>query len=210
MIESLAHMFSEVFAPEYFVLLCGVTLILYEWSHVSSTGIRGLVARFGVLVLGWIVAFVIYKGGPALFKSAPPWATDFAGSLGLAVGIVLIGVVWYMRGWGRLVTEFSLWLVAVTVPHLVITPFWDISSHVLYAATPAGYLALVDRRFGPYLLVPLGMVVSRPLAGAHTWLQSIGGLFLACLFIVGLYYMRGLPKPHQPRETASNNTITRI
>lgn len=30
MIESLAHTFSEVFAPKYFVLLCGVTVILYE------------------------------------------------------------------------------------------------------------------------------------------------------------------------------------
>lgn len=40
---------------------------------------------------------------------------------------------------------YALLLVAVTVPHLLVTPFWDISSHVLYTAVPAGYQILPGR-----------------------------------------------------------------
>jgi len=121
-----------------------------------------------------------------MFESTPAWAADFTGSLGLGVGILAIWLVWHLLDWGRLVPEFSLLLVALTVPHLVITPFWDVSSHVAYATVPAGHLATVERRFAPFFAVPLGMVFARPLAGAHTWLQSVGGFVLGGAFLVGL------------------------
>jgi len=97
--------------------------------------------------------------------------------------------------------ELSLLLIAATVPHLLITPFWDVSSHVLYAAVPAGYLAVVDRRFVPVLVVPVGMVFARPLAGAHTWPESIGGFVLAGLVLAGVGYLRDRGQEGAGRET---------
>jgi membrane-associated phospholipid phosphatase len=93
-----------------------------------------------------------------------------------------------LREWGTVVPGFAALLVGVTVPHLLITPFWDVSSHVLYAVAPAGYLFLVDRRFVPLVVVGLGMVVARPLARAHTWTESIGGLVLASVFLIALFW----------------------
>ncbi len=205
MLENVAHTYSEVFAPEYFVLLCALTLILYEWYSTTDSRTIDLVPRLGVLALGWGVGLLIYKIGPAMFESVPSWGPDFTGSLGLGVGLLVIWLVWHLRKWGEFVPKLSLLLVAVTVPHLVITPFWDISSHVIYAVAPAGYLALVERRFAPFLIVPAGMVVSRPLADAHTWAQSVGGLVLAGVFVVGLLYRQAHVGQQTDRESATTD-----
>ena len=186
MFTGLARTYSDVFAPEYFVLLCAITLIIYEWRETSAGAPRRLAARVGVLGLGWTVGLAIYEGVPAMYDSTPTWAADFTGSLGLGVGVLVIWLVWHRLDWGRLVPEFSLLLVALTVPHLVVTPFWDVSSHVAYATVPAGHLATVERRFAPFFAVPVAMVFARPLAGAHTWLQSVGGFVLGGAFLVGL------------------------
>jgi membrane-associated phospholipid phosphatase len=186
MFTGLARTYSDVFAPEYFVLLCAITLIVYEWREASGSSPHNLAARFGVLGLGWAVGLAIYLGGPSMVESPPTWAADFTGSFGLGVGILVVWLIWRRLDWGRFVPEFALLLVAVTVPHLVVTPFWDVSSHVAYATVPAGYLATVERRFAPFFAVPVAMVFARPLAGAHTWLQSVGGFVLGGAFVVGL------------------------
>lgn len=178
MFESVARTYSAVFAPEYFVLVCAVALIVYEWRAPVDRRHRQLASRFGVLVFGWVVAFAIYESAPAVFPASVTWRTDFMGSLGLAVGVLLIWAAWRRWEWGEEVPEFCAMLVGLTAVHLAITPFWDVSSHVAYAVAPAGFLAAVDRRFFPLLIVPVGMVFARPLAGAHTWLQSIGGVVL--------------------------------
>ncbi|WP_277540180.1 hypothetical protein [Haloarcula laminariae] len=183
MLTDTARLYSDVFAPELFVLLCGACLIGYEWYGLTDRSPVGLGARFGVLALGWAVGLAIYEGVPVLFESAPAWAPDATGSLGLGVGILVIWLGWRRFEWGSHVPVFSALLVGVTVPHLLITPFWDISTHVLYAVVPAGYLVRVDRRFAPLALVALGMVFARPLAGAHTWPQSVAGLVLGVAFV---------------------------
>ncbi len=183
MLTEVAQLYSDVFTPELFVLLCGVLLIGYEWYGLAGRSPVGLGARLGVLALGWGVALAIYEGVPLLFERTPTWASDATGSAGLGVGILLIWLGWRRFEWGSHVPVFSALLVGVTVPHLLITPFWDISTHVLYAVVPAGYLALVDTRFAPLALVALGMVGARPLAGAHTWPQSVAGLLLGIAFV---------------------------
>lgn len=190
MVENVARAYSELFTPEYFVLLCILAVLAHEFRGGHERELRNLAPHVGVVALGWIVAFAVYQGLPMLFRTVPSWGPDFTGSLGLSAGLLVIWSVWRAQDWGALVPEFSLLLVAVTVPHLLVTPFWDVSSHVLYAAVPAGYLALMDRRFGPFLVVPAGMVFSRPLAGAHTWPESVGGLVLAALFLAGFAYFR--------------------
>jgi hypothetical protein len=190
-----AQLYSDVFTPELFVLLCGLCLIAYEWRTVADRSIGGLGARYGVLAAGWAVGLAIYEGVPVLFDTVPEWGPDATGSVGLGVGILVIWLGWRLFDWGASVPVFSGLLVGVTVPHLLITPFWDISTHVLYAVVPAGYLLAVDRRFAPLGAVAVGMVFARPLAGAHTWLQSIAGLLLGVTFVGAYLWYDGERKP---------------
>jgi hypothetical protein len=194
MLPDLARTYSAVFAPEFFVLICSLLVISYEWRTDSERSLPGLGVRVGVLGLGWVVAFAIYQGVPRVVGELPEWGTDFTGSAGLGVGIVLIWFVWQRRDWGDLVPAFSLLLVGVTVPHLLITPVWDVSSHVIYAVVPAGYLLLVNARFAPLAVIAVGMVFARPLAGAHTWLQSIAGLLLSLVVLLGFVRFGSLPE----------------
>ncbi|QIO24696.1 hypothetical protein [Haloarcula sp. JP-L23] len=186
MLTDIAKTYSAVFAPELFVLLCSVLVIGFEWHRDSARSSAGLTARLAVLGLGWGIAFAIYQGVPLAVETVPEWGVDATGSAGLGIGILVIWFVWRRRNWGAIVPEYALLLVAATVPHLLITPFWDISSHVLYALVPAGYLLFVDRRFVPLLAVAVGMVFARPLAGAHTWLQSVGGVALSVALLLAV------------------------
>lgn len=192
----IARTYSEVFAPEIFVLLCSLLVIGYEWRTSSDNSLAGLGKRVGVLILGWSVAFAIYQGVPQVVGTLPEWGADATGSAGLAVGMLVIWVGWRIWDWGNIMPEYTLLLVGVTIPHLLVTPFWDISSHVLYAMTPAGYLLMVVRRFVPVIFVALGMVAARPLADAHTWLQSIGGLVLALVCLLVLSRVRSRDRPY--------------
>lgn len=188
MVTEFAELYSAVFAPEYFVLVCTLALVGYELRGESRAAPAQLAGRFATVVGGWTVAFSIYQSTELVFETVPSWGADFTGSVGLGVGIALIGAVWWGRDWGEYVPRFAAVLFGMTVVHTVATPFWDVSSHVAYAVAPAGYLVVADRRFAPLLAVALGMVLARPLAGAHTWLQSVGGLVLAGAFVLGSRY----------------------
>jgi len=178
MLADVAGTYSAVFAPESFVLLCALVLVGYEWRTVPEGTRRSLAARLAVLGAAWIVAFAVYQGIPLVVGTLPEWGPDATGSVGLAVGMGVLWLVWHLREWGDRFSTFAALLVGVTIPHLLITPFWDVSSHVLYAVVPAGYLTAIETRFAPLAVVAVGMVLARPLAGAHTWAQSIGGLLL--------------------------------
>ncbi len=189
MLDAAAHAYSEAFAPELFLFLCGLLVVWYEWRRRPERSPAGLAARVGVLGAGWGVAFAVYEGLPRIAGSIPG-GTDVTGSVGLGVGLLAIWGVWRVREWGDLVPAFAAVLVAATVPHLLITPVWNLSSHVLYAATPVGFLLWVDERFAPLAVVPVGMVFSRPLAGAHTWAQSVAGFLLAAAVLLAFYRRR--------------------
>ncbi|MFB6299015.1 MAG: hypothetical protein ABEH65_02005 [Halobacteriales archaeon] len=188
MLGELAQLYSAVFAPELFMLLCGIVVIGYEWRILHRSFSSRIVGRFGVLVLGWAIAFFTLRGLPRLVPTLGTISTDVLGSIGLAVGMSVIWLVWRWRAWGPFVPQFSAILVGITVIHFLITLRWAISSHVIYTLTPAGYLSFVDRRFLPVLVVPIGMVVSRSLAGAHTWAQSIAGFLLASVVVLAMTY----------------------
>ncbi|WP_198662075.1 hypothetical protein [Halorussus litoreus] len=193
MATELAQLYSDLLAPEYFVLVCTLALLAFEWRvDDRPTGSRraatGIAARLLVVVAAWAVAFAIYESTVLLFDPVPSWGEDFTGSLGLGAGMLLVGGAWWARDWGRHLPAYAGLLVALTVVHTAVTPFWDVSSHVAYAVAPAGYLLAADRRFAPLVVLALGMVLARPLAGAHTWPESVGGLVLAGAFLAGLRY----------------------
>ena len=155
MAVDIAQAYSDAFAPELFVLFCTLLLLGYE-RRITRPAIEsrrpssrwGLLARLGVVAGAWTLAFAIYQSVPLVFEQTPQWGDDLFGGLGLAAGFACIGLVWRYRRWGRLLPEFAALLIAVTVVHSVVTPFWDVSSHVLYAATPAGYLGAVTTEWG--------------------------------------------------------------
>lgn len=205
MVTELATLYSEVFAPEYFVLVCTLALVAYEWRGSQSSGLAQVAGRLLTVVVGWAVAFAIYQSTEMMFDPVPSWGADFTGSVGLGVGIAIIGAVWSIRDWGDHVPALAKLLFGLTIVHTVVTPFWDVSSHVAYAVAPAGYLVVANRRFAPLLAVALGMVLARPLAGAHTWLQSVGGLVLAAGFVLGYRYRVGRTRRSDSESLRSNS-----
>jgi hypothetical protein len=203
MLTDAARAYSELFSPEYFVLVCSLLLVGYEWRESTPRSVAGLGARVGAVGAGWAVAFAVYRGLPRALGTVPEWGPDATGSAGLGVGVAGIWLAWRLRGWGERVPAYAAVLVAATVPHLLVTPFWDVSSHVLYAVVPAGYLTVTDRRFAPLAAVALAMVAARPLAGAHTWAQSVGGLALGAACLVAL-------RRYAPAESGSRAVDPRV
>ncbi|WP_247730715.1 hypothetical protein [Halovivax limisalsi] len=193
MITNVAQHYSDLFAPEFFVLVCLIALVGHEWRAGSTEARAGparLGAQLGVIALAWALGLAIYLGVPALFETTPEWAPDATGSAGLGLGMGLVWGVWRRRAWGGHVPTFALALIVVTVPHLLITPFWDVSSHVTYALVPAGVVVLVAMRFLPLGLIAIGMVPARPLAGAHTWPEAIGGVVLSVAVLAAIARLR--------------------
>lgn len=173
-----AELLSVLFAPELFVLTATLFLLARE---LQGTGWRWteLFGRSAVVGVAWILAFMIYQGGPALVSGSLPGGEDLFASVGLIGGFVLIGAVWQRRAWGSLLPPYCLLLVATSVVHLLVVPVWNVSSHVVYAAVPTGFLLTVDRRSVALVVVPLGLAWSRVALGAHTVDQSLGALAVA-------------------------------
>jgi hypothetical protein len=188
MLESVAQAYSDLFAPELFVLAATVALVGYEWRGDDDRRVGGLLGRLGVVAVAWVVAFAVYTSTPLFLGE--PWRDDLLGGVGLAVGFLGIAAAWRRRDWGDRLPPLAALLVALTAVHTVVVPFWNVSGHVAYTTAPGGYLAWVDRRFAPFALVPVGMVAARPLAGAHTWAQAVAGFALASLLLVGLIVAR--------------------
>ena len=174
---SVADVVSTVFAPELFVLLTTLLLVGYERRDERSPGV--LAAPVGAVLAGFVVALAVYQGGPGVVTVAVPGGDDFFAALGLIVAFAGIGAAWTRFGWGPLVAPYAALLVATSLLHLAVVPLWDASSHVVYAAVPAGALVAVDRRFVPLLAVAPLLVWSRVATGAHTVDEAVGGLVVA-------------------------------
>lgn len=191
MSSELAQTFAAVFAPEVFLLVCTIGLVGYEWHREITVPVSGLGFRLATVGVAWIIGFLCTELPDAMF-SAPTeyWVEDLFAGLGITVGFLLIAVVWWWHNWGQYLPEFAVILIVLTVSHSVIVPFWDVSSHVIYTTVPVGYFITLSRRFVPIALIPGGMVVSRPLTGAHTWFQAIGGAILGVAFVAGFLWVR--------------------
>lgn len=198
MLDAAAQAYSDVFAPELFVLYCVVLLAAYELRG-GDAALRPVAARLGAIAAGWVLAYAVVAGVPQVVDASAGWREDVVESVALVLGLGAIWLAWRRRSWGECVPRFVALLVLVTVPHVLVVPFWDVSGHVLYATTSAGALLAADRRFLPLVVVPLGMVASRPLAGAHTWPQAVGGLLLGAAVVLAAHVvwdarrLRGVP-----------------
>lgn len=114
------------------------------------------------------------------------WQVDALVASGLLVAAGVSWWLWRRYEWGSLVPDAMVALAAVTLPYIALSPFWNVSGHVIMALMPALFLTLVDRRFWPLLAVPVSMVPNRVFLSAHTWAQSIGGFLIAAAVVVGV------------------------
>lgn len=188
---AVADAVSTVFAPELFVLLA--TLLLVSAERGGNWSPNPLARRLGVVVAAWAVAFAVYQGGEEVVGTSVPGGDDFFAALGLIAAFVGIWAAWQRFGWGELVPPYAALLVGTSLLHLVVVPLWDASSHVIYAAVPAGALVAADRRFGVLLVVPLLLIWSRIATGAHTVDEAVGGLLVAAVVLGGAFALGRLP-----------------
>ncbi|WP_254546214.1 phosphoesterase [Halomarina pelagica] len=183
------RLYERVFHPLPYVAAVGLVAIVVEWRR-EDDGWRGLGYRFGAYATALAAAvtpaaayLLVTPTGISTALVDPSWRLDLATALGVAAGAGLLWALWTANGWGRIVPDAAALLLLALLPYAAIAPFWDLSGHVTFTTVPTLFLLLVDRRFGPLLVVPAVMVVNRPLLGAHTWLQSVAGVAFAVAVI---------------------------
>ena len=188
---SVADTVATVFAPELFVLLA--TLLLVGYERRDALHPKPLAARLGVVAGAWVLAFAVYRVGARIAGTRVPGGDDFFAALGLIAAFAGIALAWRQFEWGSLVPPYATLLVATSLLHLVVVPLWDASSHVIYAAVPAGALTAVDRRFAPLFLVTPLLVWNRIATDAHTVDEAVGGLVVAAVVLGGAFALGRLP-----------------
>lgn len=204
MLSEIADVYSTVFAPELFLLVCTLGIILYEWHYSTTTdSLLSLGGRVTTLGGAWVLAFLITELPETAITASAYWVDDVFASVGILAGFLVLAVAWTVTDWGRYLPEFALFVIVLTVGHAVIVPFWDVSSHVTYTTAPVSYFIALNRRLVPTALIPGGMVVTRPLTGAHSVLQSVGGVVLALVFVAGFLWVR---RQHAERPIEAQNT----
>lgn len=179
------------------VLGVGVVLLLYhEWSRQDLERPvlwRRLGAFLGIGLLSLVptAAYFLFAGSDVLEATRGNSAVmDGLVASGLLIAAGLTWVAWRRFDWGPLVPGAMQALAAVTVPYALVSPFWNISGHVIISLMPALYLTLVNRRFWPLLAFPVVMVPNRVYLDAHTWEQSIVGFLVAALVVGGVYWVQ--------------------
>jgi hypothetical protein len=185
--------FPFVFHPGV-MLGGGVLLLIYtEWrrQHADRSMLRkrvGVLVAAGVISLVPSLVYMLVAGvGPMEAMQGNAWQVDALVASGVGVVAGTMWFVWNRFEWGQIVPRA---LAAVTVPYIALSPFWNISGHVVLAVMPTLSLVLVDRRFWPLLVIPAVMVVNRPYVGAHTWAQSLAALLVASALVVAVFRRR--------------------
>ncbi|WP_227353796.1 phosphoesterase [Haladaptatus salinisoli] len=173
-----------------------IVLIHHEWrlQNADTSALWRRIAAFlgsGVCSLVPTAAYMLVTGtGPMETMEGNAWQVDALVASGV---LISAGVTWYLWRrfeWGALVPGAMQALAAVTVPYMALSPFWNVSGHVIIALMPTLYLTLVARKFWPSLAIPVVMVPNRIILDAHTWAQTIGGFVIAAVIVVGLYRSR--------------------
>ncbi len=194
LLEQAMGFYPYVFHPITVVGVSILFFIYYEWARqdgARSTLWRRMGSFLGVGLLALVptvVYFVAVGANPIQATVGNDWMMDALVAAGLFIAGTGTWTLWRRFDWGQLVPGMMVALVAVTVPYAVLSPFWNISGHVIISLMPTLYVVLVARRYWPILAVPVVMVPNRIFLDAHTWAQSIGGFLVAAALTIGLYW----------------------
>jgi len=179
--------YQKIFHPVYFLLICAFIVIYIEWRNNGGS----LAARVLTLITAWVIGFVIYNMHSVFYPSASEqWIEDVFAAIGAATAILITLVLWKIKGFGVEWIGNIVGTIAVLVPFAIISPFWNISGHVTFTTAPVVYIVALERRWIWLFIIPLVMIINRPVVGAHTVAQSIAGFFLGMLALVGYLYIK--------------------
>lgn len=173
------EVYDDVFNPLYFLFICALAVIYYDSK------------KTGRLYAGILTAFLAYGVGYSIYsiwlliQPAPQWIEDGLAVSGLLIATSIGAVAYTKEIYDGVVRDAIFIVIALSVPYVLISRFWDISGHVAYTAAPVLYLIMLDRRLAPLISIPIVMVVNRPIVGAHTIEQSIAGFALALIVVFG-------------------------
>lgn len=192
-VHTAMDLYPYVFHPAIVVGAGAFVLIYHEWARQDAdpSVLFGRIGAFlgaGLLSLLPTLGYVLFTG-QGLFEvtKGNVWQVDALVASGIFIATATTWLVWRYFDWGTTVPGYVEALAIVTIPYVALSPFWNISGHVILALTPTLYVTLVDRRFWPSLAIPVVMVPNRVYLGAHTWAQSVGGLLLATGIVVGVF-----------------------
>ena len=201
--------YPYVFHPITVLGVSFLVLIHHEWALQDADRstfwhrIGGFLCM-GLLSLTPTGVYVVVTGrGPLKVTQGNTWQVDALVASGLFIAAGGTWYLWTRLDWGPLVPGAMEALAAVTVPYMALSPFWNVSGHVIIALMPTLYLTLVDRKFWPLLAIPAIMVPNRVIVDAHTWAQSIGALLITTVLVIGVYWFH-TDKPLRP---GSRSTI---
>lgn len=178
------------------VLGVGMLLLIHhEWA-LQDAGrpvlYRRVAGFVGAGVLGVLptAAFFAFTGeGVFQATRGNRWEMDALVAGGILIAAGVTWWLWHRYEWGSAVPGATVALAAVTVPYALLSPFWNVSGHVIVSLMPTLYLTLVARKFWPLLVLPAIMVPNRVYLEAHTWAQTIAGLVLTLVVVAGVYYL---------------------
>ncbi|MFC4357430.1 phosphoesterase [Halobium salinum] len=193
LLETVMQYYAYLFHPAVVLGLGALLTVHWEWAR-TDLGRSALYRRWGTFLAAGAaslvpsLAYMLVTGqGPVetMQGNGPQVDTLVAGGIFLAAGATW--ALWRRFDWGDVVPALVVAYAAVAVPYVVLSPFWNISGHVLLSTTPAAFLVLLDRQYWPTLAVPVVMVPNRPVVGAHTWPQAVGGFLVAATVVVAVY-----------------------
>lgn len=203
-------LYGYVFHPITVIGLGALLLIHYEWAD-QSAGRSTLWKRWGAFLGAGVLAlvptvafFVLQRGTLSKAFSGSSWKLDMMVAAGVFIGATVTWAVWRQYDWGDLVPGGMAALVAVIPPYAVLSPFWDISGHVIFALAPTLYLALLDRKFAPLLAIPVVMVPTRVIVNAHSTLESVAGFVVAAAIVVAVYLWRSPDSDSEPAAATAS------
>ena len=173
------EIYDDVFSPVYFLMLCALIVVYYD-SKKTGRLPQALAVTFGAYLIAYATYSVWY-----FIQPAPQWIEDSLAVSGLFLTIMVAMVALIKGIYDGVVLDGIYMLIALSIPYVIISPFWNISGHVAYTTAPVLYLIRLDKRWWPLMVIPLIMVVNRPIVNAHTIAESIGGFVLALTVFSG-------------------------
>ncbi|WP_137287095.1 phosphoesterase [Halorussus salinisoli] len=190
LLREFMRIYQYLFHPGVVLAVTLLLLVYREWA-TDRTHVRSLVVRIGTLLGVELVAVVplavyllVRKPPVTRLTAGSDWRINLVTAVSLLVGGALLWYVWSANSWGATVSTAGVAVSLTAVPYALVAPVWNVSGHVTFTLVPTLLLALSDRRFWPLLSIPTVMVLNRPVLGAHTWLQSLGGLALGTVGVL--------------------------
>jgi len=193
-LEGFMTVFPYVFHPITVLGMGTLLLIRYEWAFQDRNR-SALWRRVGVFLgaglasLLPVAAFMLVTGSGVMETTkGNAWEVDALVAGGLFITSLVTWLVWRRYDWGQLVPTAMQALLVVTIPYALLSPFWNVSGHVITALMPTLYLTLVDRKYWPLLIIPVVMVPNRIYLDAHTWAQVIGAFVITMVVVLPVYW----------------------